>query len=864
MAAAIAFIVLLALLALVPAAPASAAVTYKADVANMINGVTRAQLEPTVRDLSGEQAAVVGGSRYTITTRSSSSVTSIDMAEQYVYEHLSSYGLDSVAYQDFPGKGAVPAGRNVIGQINGTTTPSEIIVIGAHLDDVPWSGSAPGADDNASGVSALLYLARTMAGYQFARTIRFIAFGDEENVPWSKCLAGSGYYACNAASENIVAMINVDSIAYNTGQIAEMHTRKPADDPGGSEAAMATMWQDVITAYSITGLTPFKHDSGMGLSDHDAFWNWIPAAPAIMLIEDDTVGNPYWHSVNDRVSAFNWPFYVATTKSLVGLAAHQAGIIGKKAAARWDPSVGSGRVLNRSLTCNTADPNCLDSGRAWTTGASAVAASANGATHYIHAVWTTDAPTGDESNAVVSHLTSTCAGSSYCSGVYYARSTNTGEIYADPGAWDGGAASTAPFAVSPTNVHSGRAAITTSGAYVHVAYVVTTNYGDAMCAEANRVLWVRTNTNYGASGSWNAPVQISGTLKEVDYPSITASGSTVNVIWTRSYDGAVRAARSTDNGLNYTSQTLDTTAATYDNKVSPGSPTCSGAPTPSGLEGYSGRATIASSGTLVGASWISNASGRAIAEISTDGGATFYNGSCTGGSGLCKMHLAPEGALGPDGRSLISATAASGRVAFAWVYDTGLSSPKGLYVRTYLSAGGWGPKRLMSCMQTAGVCSTAPAAALYSDGYSPSVALFGTTGIGVVWSACPYPGPTTPCDQTSGDPGADLLYKESFDGGATWWGGDSPTGIWGSYRQIVADTGTSSAVNERPSLIFDDRSVSSSVGCAQSATSTPAGLPVTGCRRYVLYVGHTKYTTGGWFVSNAATTRLYTSVGTQL
>ena len=71
-------------------------------------------------------------------------------------------------------------------------------------------------------------------------------------------------------------------------------------------------------------------------------------------------------------------------------------------------------------------------------------------------------------------------------------------------------------------------------------------------------------------------------------------------------------------------------------------------------------------------------------------------------------------------------------------------------------------------------------------------------------------------------------------------------------------------MNERASLIFDDRAVSGSVGCAQNAASTPSGLPVTGCKRYMIFAGHTKYTTGGWFASNAATTRLYVSVGTQL
>jgi len=244
-----------------------------------------------------------------------------------------------------------------------------------------------------------------------------------------------------------------------------------------------------------------------------------------------------------------------------------------------------------------------------------------------------------------------------------------------------------------------------------------------------------------------------------------------------------------------------------------------------------------------------------IAQTSTDGGATFLGGAST-------MHLAPEGALGPSGRSLISATAAPGRLAFAWIYDTGLALPKGLYVRTYLAVGGWGPPRLVSCMQNSSSCAGAPAALLYNDGYSPSIAMYGTSGLGVSWSACPYPGPATPCDQTAGDPGADLLWKESWNNGASWFGGQGQGGTWGSYLLLASNAGANSAVNERVSTLFDDPS-SGTLGCSQQAASYPVGLPVAGCNRYVLYTGHTKYTVGGWFASGAATTRLYLNVGTQ-
>jgi len=312
-----------------PGATASGTVTYNPLVATWVNGVSQAQLETTVRELSGEQAAIIGGSSYTIQTRASSSGMPIDKAEQYVFEKMQSYGLGSVTYQAFPGKGgSAPSGRNVIGQITGTTKPNEIVVVSAHLDNRPWDVLAYGADDDASGVSAMLYLARSFAGKSFARTIRFVAFGDEENAPWTSSAYGSGYYAAQAkaAGENIVAEIDADAIAYNTtGQIAYMVTRSGRKDLGGGDAAIATMWMDAVATYGITGITPLQQASGDNLSDHGSFWK--NGYHAVMLIERDDVANPNWHTLNDRITTFNWPFYIAVTRSFVATAAHEAQII---------------------------------------------------------------------------------------------------------------------------------------------------------------------------------------------------------------------------------------------------------------------------------------------------------------------------------------------------------------------------------------------------------------------------------------------------------------------------------------------------------------------------------------------------------
>ena len=111
---------------------------------------------------------------------------------------------------------------NVIGILEGTDAilKNEAIVIGAHYDHLGFGGAGSlaansteihhGADDNASGVAALIELARKFsAAKNNKRTLIFIAFGGEEEG-----LLGSKYYVNNPVFplENTAAMINMDMV----------------------------------------------------------------------------------------------------------------------------------------------------------------------------------------------------------------------------------------------------------------------------------------------------------------------------------------------------------------------------------------------------------------------------------------------------------------------------------------------------------------------------------------------------------------------------------------------------------------------------------------------------------------------------
>ncbi len=87
------------------------------------------------------------------------------------------------------------------------------IVVGAHYDSVP---TTPGADDNASGTAILLELARALSGRQFARTVRFAAFVNEEPPYFKTGAMGSLVYARKLAREGVevAGMLSLETLGY--------------------------------------------------------------------------------------------------------------------------------------------------------------------------------------------------------------------------------------------------------------------------------------------------------------------------------------------------------------------------------------------------------------------------------------------------------------------------------------------------------------------------------------------------------------------------------------------------------------------------------------------------------------------------
>ncbi|MBI5957878.1 MAG: M20/M25/M40 family metallo-hydrolase [Chloroflexi bacterium] len=135
-------------------------------------------------------------------------------AAEYIADMLSEWGYD-VTIEEFEttppsdmGDGELVTSRNVIAVREGD---DQIVVVGAHMDSVT---DGTGAGDNASGVAAILAAAEAISDYDTTHTLIFIAFGAEESGDPTG--ADMVVESLGDEIENVIAMINVDSVGVGT------------------------------------------------------------------------------------------------------------------------------------------------------------------------------------------------------------------------------------------------------------------------------------------------------------------------------------------------------------------------------------------------------------------------------------------------------------------------------------------------------------------------------------------------------------------------------------------------------------------------------------------------------------------------
>lgn len=296
---------------LIPRLPKTAGVEEPV-IREIIDLVGRDGLEETMGDLTGENPVTIGGVERRILTRNSYQTEGIAWATGYAYERLEDLGLE-VAYHEYSWNGHT--WRNVVAEQPGASAPEDIYIICGHIDSMPPGPLAPGADDNGSGSTAVLAVARILSGYTFERTVRYLLFTGEEQG-----LIGSNYYVQDAlaAGDAISGALNFDMIAYDLDGDGAMEVYS-----GTTEAshALGDLFLDTIAVYGLD-LEPTSFLTAPSWSDQYRFWQ--AGYPALVGIESWDEFNPNYHTVNDTLSNCNLDYMTGIIKAAAGTLARLA------------------------------------------------------------------------------------------------------------------------------------------------------------------------------------------------------------------------------------------------------------------------------------------------------------------------------------------------------------------------------------------------------------------------------------------------------------------------------------------------------------------------------------------------------------
>jgi leucyl aminopeptidase len=220
-----------------------------------------------------------------------------DSVARWVRAKFIAAGLTMVTIDSFYYNGTWQ--KNVIATIPGTATPAREIVFGAHMDSYSSNVNlAPGADDNASGVAAVVEIARIIrkVSYVPGSTLRFIAFGAEEAG-----LRGSADYAmkANLAGQPIIAMFNFDMIGYRNPRKA---AREFFLNWYSNARPLAVL--DSLMARTYTTLTPILSTSVASRSDSYSFYNY--GFQAVFSFDGGT--STAYHTPNDIIDSLDMSF----------------------------------------------------------------------------------------------------------------------------------------------------------------------------------------------------------------------------------------------------------------------------------------------------------------------------------------------------------------------------------------------------------------------------------------------------------------------------------------------------------------------------------------------------------------------------
>ena len=315
------------LIAVATASPLGKMVSAGSEKLHARQGVSVTETEQNLRRHVQELAGTIG-------ERNVFQPKALRAARDYIEEVWRNQGY-TVARQEYEANGVGCANLEVA--MLGASRPDEILLLGAHYDSVRGS---PGANDNGSGVAALLEIARLFTDAQPAMTVRLVAFVNEEPPFFGTSRQGSAVYAkaAKGRGDDIKLMMALETIGcYRDEPGSQRYPpffRYFYPDRGNFLALISDFGSlpvvrhvaSVFRAHSdfpIEYAGVFRWIPGVTWSDHLPFWR--RGYRALMATDTAFHRYPYYHTPEDTPDKLNYPMFGRATEALYMCASAIAG-----------------------------------------------------------------------------------------------------------------------------------------------------------------------------------------------------------------------------------------------------------------------------------------------------------------------------------------------------------------------------------------------------------------------------------------------------------------------------------------------------------------------------------------------------------
>jgi peptidase M28-like protein len=239
---------------------------------------------------------------------------------QWIYDKFKAFGYEPHFQGRYRNVVAIPA-------IDASDTA---VLIGAHYDSVPGT---PGADDNASGVAALLECARLMVSQGHSQTAAFVAFNREEdgllgsadfvenylpntslNLEGVHVLEMVGYCSHDPGSQRVPQGLPIP--APSVGNFIGLLGNRDSNHMVDSILAQSATYVPELAAVGLkVHLGVEKFLPVLARSDHDPFWR--ARIPAVMWTDTAEFRNPNYHQVTDTPDTLDYDFLRSVTQLLL-------------------------------------------------------------------------------------------------------------------------------------------------------------------------------------------------------------------------------------------------------------------------------------------------------------------------------------------------------------------------------------------------------------------------------------------------------------------------------------------------------------------------------------------------------------------